>query len=710
MRKRDVVASGLLFTLFLFGTSTTQSASAAGIQEHAATGTHAHAPGDAHAHAPGEDHDDAHAHVVEDMAGTPMRVIEQRTAANASRIQKQTGVRPGTARVTTKAAAAAVDPGTSGSWSAAVATPVVPIFQAVLPNGKVLMWDSVGDNAAESYPDHSFTRVMVWNPPDNTYKRVDVQGSNIFCAGFAHLANGNILVAGGNANQALQGTVQTHIFDWRTETWTRGNDMAAARWYPSVAETANGEEVIIGGGPAVAEVYQANGAIRKLPGSTNYSARLYPFIGSRPDTQLAFLGPYGTAYTINTSGDGVVTASAARDAISRDYGSFATYDVGKSLVVGGGTITEGGVAKVPTKTSVVLDNNGLVPVTTSAGSLSTGRRQLNATLLADGSVLATGGMSSAATNGLVDLNHAVTAAERWDPATGQWTVLASASRIRQYHSTASLLPDGRVLTGGGGVCGVCTDVGYLEKNIEYFTPPYLYKKDGSGQLATRPVISAAPAAVSVDTTFAVTTEQAGSIKKVALVGLADVTHGVDQGQRYVPLKFSVSGTTLTVTGPPTGGAAPPGHYMLFVIDAAGVPSLAKMVQVAKSPNPLMSPVKNSTGRCLDVPSSKTAIKTYLQGYDCNTTKAQALTRLPNDKTFRVLGNCLDVPSRNFVAGQKIWTYTCNNTVAQTWQFESDGTIRPTGNTTVCLAAGSTAQQAPILLATCNGAALQKWTW
>ncbi|GAA2854674.1 hypothetical protein Acy02nite_73840 [Actinoplanes cyaneus] len=663
-----------------------------------------------HAHVAGDDHDDAVEHMAEDLAGTPMHVIEEKTAANAARIQKQTGVRPGKARVTAKATAAAADPGTSGYWSAVVDTPVVPIFQAVLPNGKVLIWDSVGDNAAESYPDHSFTRVMVWDPAQDTYSRVDVRGSNIFCAGFAHLANGNILVAGGNADQALHGTVQTHVFDWQTETWSRGKDMAAARWYPSVAETANGEEVIIGGGPAVAEVYQTDGAIRRLPGSTNYSARLYPFLGSRPDTQLAFLGPYSTAYTIDTSGDGVVTASATRDAISRDYGSFATYDVGKSIVVGGGAVTEGGVANVPTKTSVVLDTNGPAPVTTASGSLSTGRRQLNSTLLADGSVLATGGMSSAATNGLVDLNHAVTAAERWDPATGQWTLLASASRVRQYHSTASLLPDGRVLTGGGGVCGVCMNVGYLEKNIEYFTPPYLYKKDGSGQLATRPVISTAPATVSVDSSFTITSAQAASITKVALVGLGDVTHGVDQGQRYVPLKFSASGTTLTVTGPPTGGTAPPGHYMLFAIDADGVPSIAKMVQVAKSPNPLMSPVKNSTGRCLDVPSATTAIKAYLQGYDCNNTKAQALTRLPNDKTIRVLGNCLDVPSRNFAAGQRIWTYTCNNTIAQTWQFGSDGTIRPTGTTTLCLAAESTAQASPVLLAQCDGSTLQNWTW
>ena len=104
------------------------------------------------------------------------------------------------------------------------------------------------------------------------------------------------------------------------------------------------------------------------------------------------------------------------------------------------------------------------------------------------------------------------------------------------------------MTGGGGVCGTCMDVGYLEKNVEYFTPPYLYKHDGSRQLATRPVVSTAPTTVSINTTFAISSSQAASIKKVGLVGLSDVTHGVDQGQRYVPLKFSVSGTTLTVTG------------------------------------------------------------------------------------------------------------------------------------------------------------------
>ncbi|WP_239164166.1 galactose oxidase-like domain-containing protein [Actinoplanes palleronii] len=652
--------------------------------------------------------DDSPEHMAEDLVGTPVRVIEEQTAATAARIQRETGLRPGVARSRANVAA---DPGVSGEWSPVTATSVVPVFVATLPNGKMLIWDSVGDNAAESYPDHSFTRAMVWNPVDGTEKRIDLQGTNIFCAGFAHLANGNILIAGGNANKQLQGTVRTYVFDWQAETWTRGKDMAAGRWYPSVAQTANGEEVIIGGGPATAEVYQTDGAIRPLSGFTQYSARLYPFLASRPDAQLGLFGPHVTGYTITTAGNGVITATTNRDGIYRDYGSFSTYDIGKSLVVGGGSVTEGGVAKVPTRTAVVVNSGvGSVPSFAATGSMATGRRQFSATVLADGSVLATGGLASTAKSSLVDLDNAVTAAERWDPATGQWTGLASASRIRQYHSTAALLPDGRVMTGGGGICSTCMTVGYLEKNVEYFSPPYLFAKDGSGAPAVRPVISTAPASVGINTNFAVTSAQAAGIKKVALVGLADVTHGVDQGQRYVPLKFSVSGTTLTVTGPPNGGVAPPGYYMLFVIDANGVPSVAKIVQVAKGPSPVMSQVKNNTGRCVDVPSSAIASRTYLQLYNCNGSKAQSLTRLPDDRTLRIMGNCLDVPSGNYVNNQRLWAYTCNRSGPQTWQFNADGTIRPVGNTTLCLSAASSLNQAILRLNTCTGVVFQKWTY
>lgn len=673
-------------------------------------------------------HKDPAAHSAQDLANVSMGEIERQAAANKKRILKETGVEPGAARANDAGAAQATfaavddDPGQSGSWSSVIDTEVVPVFQAVLPSGKVLIWDSIGDGAAESDPNtHNFTRAMVWNPADNSFRRVDVQGYNIFCAGFAHMPNGNILVAGGNANAYLEGLVQTHIFDWQTETWSRGTDMAASRWYPSVTAMANGEQAIVGGGPQTAEVYQANGIIRLLSNfpDTVYSQRTYPFMISRPDTQLGLFGPYNSMFTVNTAGDGAVTGSGFRDGLQRDYGSFASFNIGKTLVVGGGATAEAG-GWLASETAVVLDyNSGLSPSVLPTGSMASPRRQMNATVLADGSVLATGGMSRGGYT--VDLNNAVTSAERWDPATGQWTTLSSAARIRQYHSTATLLPDGRVITGGGGVCGECNTFGYLEKNIEYFTPPYLYKKDGSGQLANRPTIAAAPASINVNTNFSVTISPISDIKHMALVGLGDVTHGVDQGQRYIPLKFrrlaisktpGYSASLLQVTGPASNGVAPPGYYMLFAINSAGVPSVAKIVQVTKGATPLMSAVRNTgAGRCIDVPNSTLAIRTYIQAFTCNNTKAQALTRFPADQTLRVLGNCLDVPNGNFVSGQRIWTFDCTASNAQKWQFGSDGTIRPVSSTTLCLTAASTAENAAINISTCSSTnTRQKWTW
>lgn len=378
-----------------------------------------------------EDHRDAHG----DLNDFSVDLLEKQRDPNVGEkfflAQAQVGNATGT-------------PDQIGQWSGVIGMPVIPIFTALLPNGKVLMWDSVGDAPTESFAVNNFTRAAVWDPITNTSSRIDVSGFNIFCSGFAHMADGKVFVAGGNKDAALNGIRQTHIFDFNNNSWTRGPDMAYERWYPSVAALANSEHFVMGGGPDTHEVRQTNNTMRTLTGAVIAHAREYPFIQTGLDGRVIYAGPQDQMRFIDTNGVGSVQSQGARDGLYRSYGSYAMYDVGRMIVTGGAASTN-------TATLVNMASNALTASATS--SMKYGRRQHNATVLADGSVLVTGGLSSGA--GLVDLNAGVYAAELWNPATGAWKELASAAVTRQYHSVSMLLPDGRVYTGGGGICGVC---------------------------------------------------------------------------------------------------------------------------------------------------------------------------------------------------------------------------------------------------------------
>ncbi|WP_270888226.1 LamG-like jellyroll fold domain-containing protein [Pedococcus sp. 5OH_020] len=513
--------------------------------------------------------DEEHAHT--DLVGVSMEQLE-RTANPA------VGRRPTTGAAARQAAAAvAAGPEVSGSWGPVVPAAVVPAFTALLPNGKVLMWDSVGDNATESYPDQTFTRAAVWDPATGVSTRIDVVGANIFCAGFVQLSDGRVFVAGGNKDQALNGIRLTHIFDWETLTWTRGPDMAGERWYPSVAALMDGQALIVAGGPTIAEIRGVDGSVRQLPGITAPSGRAYPFLQSAPDGRVLNSGSDNAVRRLNWWGTGSLEASIGRDGVDRSYGSYATYAPGLTLVTGGGSSTVNGVA-VPYSSTSIIDTRSGTLATRAAAPMANRRRQHNLTLLPDGTLLATGGMSVTG-DGLISLANAVYAAERWDPAADSWSTLASASVVRQYHSTAMLLPDGRVLTGGGGICGSCQQQGYLRKDIEVYSPPYLFARDGSGSLAPRPTVAQAPSQVTLDRPFTVSSPEAARIAKAALIRLGAPTHSQDQGQRYLPLSFTTSGQQVTITAPPNAAEAPPGYYMLFVVDVDGVPSVAPIVQV-----------------------------------------------------------------------------------------------------------------------------------
>jgi hypothetical protein len=134
-----------------------------------------------------------------------------------------------------------------------------------------------------------------------------------------------------------------------------------------------------------------------------------------------------------------------------------------------------------------------------------------------------------------------------------------------------LLPDATVVLSGGN-----PQQGTYEPHMEIYQPAYLFNADGS--LATRPLLSGVPATIGYGTSFAVTTD-AKDITSVALIRAGAPTHSFDMGQRFVGLSFSASTGSLTVTGPPSGNIAPPGFYLLFLINSKGVPSIAQFVQV-----------------------------------------------------------------------------------------------------------------------------------
>ncbi len=119
-----------------------------------------------------------------------------------------------------------------GRWGPVMDWPVVGIHMALMPDGKVIAYDSSADRLGD--PDQSFTRATVWSPTANTHVDAMLFGFNIFCTGLAHLMDGTLFTAGGNKRGESPGIRQTHTFDHETGSWSRGPDMAEERWYPTV--------------------------------------------------------------------------------------------------------------------------------------------------------------------------------------------------------------------------------------------------------------------------------------------------------------------------------------------------------------------------------------------------------------------------------------------------------------------------------------------
>ncbi len=209
------------------------------------------------------------------------------------------------------------------------------------------------------------------------------------------------------------------------------------------------------------------------------------------------------------------------------------------------------------------------------------RRQHNATLLPDGTVLVTGGTGGPGFNDLSP-GSPVHTAELWDPATDTWTTLGAEDVDRCYHSTAVLLPDATVLSAGGGEFVVGTQPNSpadTHRDGQIFHPPYLFR-------GPRPGIASAPDEITLGDAFGVTTS-GPAVTSAILVRLSSATDAFNANQRFVRVNVHAgAGAALTVTAPANAGDCPPGHYMLFALSAAGVPSTAHILHVKATLGPV----------------------------------------------------------------------------------------------------------------------------
>ncbi len=467
--------------------------------------------------------------------------------------------------------AAAQDPATEGQWTAPFAWPHVAIHMAVLPNGKVYTWER-GDSLA--IPGQGFAPATVWDPavPD-VFTSVPYTSADLFCVGFSLLADGRLFMTGGHYLDHV-GIANTTFFDYATNTYTPGPTMNAGRWYPTNTTLANGEVVFVSGDMTgddtpnpLPQVLQADGTLRDLT-TALWAAPLYPRMFLAPDGRVFSTAPNVRSRWLKTSGTGVWrNGPFTVNNIYRSYGAAVMYAPGKILMVGGGD--------PPTATAEVIDLNQATIAWRNVAPMQYGRRHLNATLLADGKVLVTGGTGA---SGFNKASGAVFPAELWDPATETWTTLASAAVRRLYHSTAVLLPDGRVLSAGGGR-PPATDSGDLNHlDAEIFSPPYLFKADGSP--ADRPEIQIWPTSASYGVKFTVNVTQRDSIQTVSWIRLSSATHASNMEQRFMTLTFVKRGANkLKITPPRNGKLSPPGYYLLFIVNSSGVPSVGRIVRI-----------------------------------------------------------------------------------------------------------------------------------
>ncbi len=540
-----------------------------------------------------------------------------------------------------------------GLWGPLLSIPSTAIHAIVLPTGKILYlsqpkWptedEAVDGGNAHVWDPATNTSVSV-PPPDVPYPSGPDRPANLWCGGQVSLADGRVLVVGGNlaypmnggigAGNGFKGGKWVMTFDPWTETWTRYADMPHGRWYPTLTELSDGRVLIVGGwdetgglqgpggpgdvptmvndqdievfdpatpagGQATTVVSQLppNGAGQPTPYPDHQGIGLYPHMFLLPDTTVAGAGGdkvlvsgphrYDSAI-IDTStwvwtdvlDRSVPDTGQPRISSDRAWGTAWLEPSGpaggtKVVLLGGsdsGAAGPGpGTSPPPLATAEVLDlNDPDGGWQLDAGlSLNNGRAHFNTVLLPDGSIFSNGGGYGRKSDSLY--MDPIYRAELYTPG-GGWREVGDEADARTYHSTSVLLPDGRVATAGDDRDIAPEHISVNGRTAQLWSPPYLF--DGP-----RPQVTFAPGAVRYDAPFRVAVGGAPTgVTRAVLIRPAAVTHAVDMAQRSISLDLTAQTDGLTLRSPLNATVAPPGYYMLFLLNPDGVPSVASWVKL-----------------------------------------------------------------------------------------------------------------------------------
>ncbi|MEM9933578.1 MAG: PA14 domain-containing protein [Bacteroidota bacterium] len=473
-----------------------------------------------------------------------------------------------------------------GQWTDIIQMPIVSVATANLPNGKVLTWSAYDRFAFGGNRGRTYT--VIFDPETNQSEEflISNTGHDMFCPGIANLPDGSVVVTGGSSSP------KTSVFDPFTNAWVNSDNMNIPRGYHAMAALPDGNVFTVGGswsggrGGKTAEIWNSSTgdwttksgipADVVLDGTTSsegvYRNDNHSWLWVAPNGKIFHAGPSFNMHWIDyETGNGSYTSAGRRgDDVFAMNGNTVMYDTGKLLKMGGAeTYSQGTAASGST---YIIDINTDQASVKKVESMQFPRTMHNTVVLPTGEVFVAGGL---ATSRVFSDNNARLTPELWNPETETWRSLAPMQVPRTYHSVGILLPDGRVMFAGGGLCGGCS---VNHADAEIYSPPYLFNTNGS--LAARPSITSAPASAPQSSFITINTDKA--ISSFAIIRYNSATHSTNNEQRRIELSAVKVGNNQYQLSIPNTNVAIPGYYMLFAMDAAGVPSVSHTIQLDPS--------------------------------------------------------------------------------------------------------------------------------